>query len=220
MNSQSFNLNQVALFSELTPQQIELLQSISHVRKYQPGEFAFHFGDIPRSLYVLIKGTVKVFMSDATGKEVVLHYFKPINLVGEYANLTDKPFPASCVFETEGIMLLIDYPLFKEKILTLPDVSIRMLASLTTKIKHLENILNRGLLMDASTRIVSVLLDDPDIFSSLKHRQIAALLNLTPETLSRVLRKLKDIGALDPDSSLIKVINPSILRDFLSQENE
>ncbi len=209
-------LKQIPLFSQLKEEELESLEQISRVKSYGAGEYAFHAGDPSDYLYILIEGTVKVYMMDAKGKEVILHYFNPVTLVGEYANLNRKPFPAFALFDAPGKMLIIDFNKFKETLLTHPDISLRLISSLVAKIKTLEEMLNRGLMQDANARIIKILQEDETLFTTLKHWQIAALLHLTPETLSRILKKLKDYGAIEktPQGG-IHVLHPEKLQEYL-----
>jgi CRP/FNR family transcriptional regulator len=209
-------LKQIPLFSQLKGEELESLGQISRIKGYGAGEYAFHAGDASDILYILIEGTVKVFMIDAKGKEVILHYFNPITLVGEYANLNQKPFPAFALFDAPGKMLLVDFKQFKAEFLAHPDISLRLISSLVVKIKTLEDMLNRGLMLDSNARIIKLILEDEALFANLKHRQIASLLHLTPETLSRVLKKLKDLKLIEktPEGG-IKVLEKQKLQEFL-----
>jgi CRP/FNR family transcriptional regulator, dissimilatory nitrate respiration regulator len=200
-------LKSLDLFHKFTVDELKELAEVCSLRKYSPGEHAFHAGDPANYMYFLIHGTVKVYMLDNKGREIVLHYFNPVCLVGEYANFMQVPFPAHACFETHGEMLLVDFEVFKKEYLSYPHISLRMIASLTTKIKMLEDMVNRGLVLDSTERIAKLIYDNEDIFNHLKHRQIASLLNITPETLSRVIKKLKEDDILDAESKEVKIIN-------------
>ena len=208
-------LKSLDLFQKFSVDELKDLALACSIRKYNPGEHAFHAGDPANFMFFLIHGTMKVYMLDNKGREIVLHYFNPVCLVGEYANFMQVPFPANACFETHGEMLLVDFEVFKKDYLSYPHISLRIIGSLTTKIKMLEDMVNRGLVLDSTERIAKLIYENEDIFNHLKHRQIASLLNITPETLSRVIKKLKEEGILDAESKDVKIINPGKLKAFV-----
>jgi CRP/FNR family transcriptional regulator len=52
------------------------------------------------------------------------------------------------------------------------------------------------------------------MFNKLKRAESSVLLHIQPETLSRVLKKLKRLEIIDIDVKKVKVINPMRLNDI------
>lgn len=59
-------------------------------------------------------------------------------------------------------------------------------------------------MMDAVTRTAKFIYEHEDLFISLKHNKIASILNMTPETLSRILKKFKTRGIIQKDGEHTK----------------
>jgi len=187
-------LRTLPLFRDLNDETFAELTAIARHRIFKKGEILFYEGDDAKDLTVLIRGVLKLFKTSSSDKEVILHYFTPVTLVAEVAVLHRIPYPATAVFETDGEVLLIDYAAFESLFLNDPELVRILLLSLSMKIRTLEAVIERGLVMDASERVLNLLKTSPELFESMRHYEIANILNLTPETFSRTLAKLRSDG--------------------------
>ncbi len=210
----AMNLKDIYLFESLNRSNITRLEEISSVKKYKKDQFLFFEGDRAESLFILIDGIVKIYKSDTKGNEVVLNHFYPIALIAELANLEHIGYPASAVFETEGKVLAIDYNLFETEFLKNPDISFLIIKSLTKKLKALDKIISQNLTMDSASKVARFIFENEDHFMELKHNKIASILNITPETMSRVMRKLKESKAVGRRDSKNRVIDREVLKKF------
>ncbi|WP_456463904.1 Crp/Fnr family transcriptional regulator [Persephonella sp.] len=182
----------IYLFRHLNEEQLKKLQSISFVKDFRRGELLFYEGEEPKYLYILIEGAIRVYKTDFKGNEITLHYFHPINMIAEVANFENFPYPATAEFETDGKVVAIDFNRFKNEFLKDPEVSFNVIKSLAYKIKILNDIIVQNMMMDAVSRVAKFIDEHEDLFKELKHNKIASLLNITPETFSRILKKFKD----------------------------
>jgi CRP/FNR family transcriptional regulator len=208
------NFKEIYLFENLKGAQLKRLQEISRIRKHKRGEIIFFEGDRPRELNILTDGAVKVYKSDPKGKEVVINYFYPVTLVAELANLERIPYPASAVFETDGAVISVDYHLFEEEFLKNPDISFLIIKSLTRKLRNLDTVISQNLTMDATSRVAKLIDDNGNLFAHLKQNKIAAILNITPETMSRVMKKLKESGIIEYEEKRLKITDPEGLKEL------
>jgi CRP/FNR family transcriptional regulator len=63
----------------------------------------------------------------------------------------------------------------------------------------LNEFIDSTVVLSADARVAKLILESPEIFEVLKHNQIASFLNITPETLSRVISRLKQKGIISID---------------------
>ncbi len=209
-------LKNVFLFKHLNDQQLKELKEISKIKPLKAGEMLFYEGEEPKYLNLLIKGVVRIYKVDSRGKEVTITYLCPVSLIAEVANLTHFPYPANAEFETNGMVLQIDYKQFENKFLKNPEICFSIVQSLLAKIKVIENAFSENFILDATSRVAKFLYEDEELFNQLKHTKIASLLNLTPETLSRVIKKFKDMGVLEKKNNKYIVKNREELKKFFS----
>ena len=190
------------------------IKEITHTKRFQKDEIIFFEGDNPNYFYILLFGFVKVYKTDHKCNEIVLHNFAPVSFIAEMASIESFKFPASAICTSDCEIALIKKDEFITILKTNPEISFALTKSLTRKIKALEGLLNRSLIFDATTKIASYIYHNEELFKTKKNKLIANELNTTPETLSRVLKKLKDLGILDEDSNIIAKEKLELLLHF------
>ena len=207
-------LTDVYLFKNLSECQIERLKQISTIKKFKKAAHLFFEGDEPKKLNILIEGIIKIYKTDFKGNEVVLKYFYPASIIAELANLDQIPYPASAMFETDGKVISLDFHLFEKEFLKNPDVSLSMIKSLTSKLRYLETIISRNLTMDATARVAKFIYENENLLPQLKKNKIASILHITPETMSRVLKKLKEDNVIENRNKQLNILDKAKLKKF------
>jgi len=208
------NFRGIYFFENLTEKQIERLGQISVSKKYKKGNILFFQGDKAVGLHILTEGALKVYKTDLRGNEVVMNYFYPVNLIAELASLDHITYPATALFETDGSVITVDYKIFEEEFLKNPDISFSIIKSLTKKLRYLDSVISHNLTMDSSGRVAKFIYENEPLFLQLKQNKIASILNITPETMSRVIRKLKGCNIIEIKGRKITVTNREALRDY------
>ena len=188
--------HEIPLFASLDATQLAMLSEMSRAKRYRKGEFLFYEGDDPASLMILTQGALRLYKSADDGREVVLHRFTPVSLIAEMAVHNRIPFPATAVFESDGEVIFIDHGRFEARFLGDPELSRLLILSLSTKIRALEALIARNLVMDSRARVLHFVETSPELFASMRRYEIAEMLNMTPETLSRMLKKLVEEGTI------------------------
>ncbi|QOP40253.1 Crp/Fnr family transcriptional regulator [Sulfurimonas marina] len=197
-------LKDLYLFNSLNDDEIKAIESMTLVKKLQKGEILFYEGEGADSFYILLEGELKLYKTNAKANEVVLHHFIEPTMVAEMATIENTPFPATASAQKDNTFVaVIDKENFLKLIEEIPQLSWHIIKSLTHKIKGLEKSINRNLVFDATAKVCSLIDEHKDIFQTHKKIDIANILNITPETLSRTLRKLKDLEILDENNNLL-----------------
>ena len=81
----------VSIFSKLSQTDIEDLTKIAAAKKYAPDKAVFFQGDPSDSLYIVVKGSVKVAKASEDGREKILDILGPGEIFGEFAMLDGHP---------------------------------------------------------------------------------------------------------------------------------
>jgi len=202
------------LFKHLDEERFERLKEISSIVEYKKGTILFFEGDETKNLFILLDGILQVYKTDQKGNKVILHHFFPIDLIAEIVNLEHMRYPASAEFETDGRVLAINYEIFEKEFLKDPEVAFAFIKSLSKKIKYLENVIATNLVMNSTARVAKFICEHGHRISKLKKSLIAADLNMTPETLSRILKKLSTLGLIEKQKDEIVILDREGLETF------
>lgn len=107
VNTIAERLNRVSIFAPLSDEEIERLANVSTSRIYAPGENIVTIGQEGNSMFVVIRGTVKVQIPEKTYLKT-LGTLKENDFFGEMSLLTGEPRSASVVAFEESEVLRID----------------------------------------------------------------------------------------------------------------
>lgn len=184
-------LREIPLFESLDEETFTKLKSMAKSRSYKKGEILFFQGDEPKELVILTKGVLKLFKTATNDREIILNYFTPVSFVAEVALLHRIPYPATATFEADSEAILINYKEFESIFLGNPELARLLILSVSKKVRMLESVIERGLVMDATERVVNMIKKSPELLETMRHYEIANILNLSPETFSRILKKLQ-----------------------------
>lgn len=206
-------LKKIHLFCALEDDELEMIRSISIFKKLQKDEILFYEGESAEAFYILLEGELKLYKTTSKANEVVLHHFVEPIMVAEMATIEQIPFPATASAQKdETLVAIIQTQKFLALLEKIPSLSWHIIKSLTLKIKTIEKLVQRDMVLDAQAKVCSLLQEDPKIFENHKKADIANLLHMTPQTLSRTIRKLKDLKVLDQHS---KVYDTKKLQELL-----
>lgn len=198
------DLRHFYFFENLSNEQLETIDSFAIRRRMSKGSILFYAGEEPKSLTLLTKGILKVYKTDPKNNEIVMHRFTPTSLIAEMAVFEGLPYPASAAFETDGEVIQIDFVRFKNEFLYDPDVAFVFFKSLSRKIRYLESVIALNVVLDSTSRLAKFIYDTDGAALKTKHYQLA---EYTPETISRVFKKLFKLDLLEKDGSNYKIKN-------------
>jgi CRP/FNR family transcriptional regulator len=210
-----YDLREIQLFSKLSDRHVAEIKEHAVIRQFGKEGIVFYEGDRGEYLYVVIEGTVKLYKTSPKGTQIQINRFDAPAVVGEYACFERMPFPATCEFVTDGKMALIPYD-YIYKNLSNSDFSLEIIKSLTSKIMVLSALIHKETIFSSEAKVAKMLLENSEIFSKLKYNEVASILNLTPETLSRIFNKMKKEGLIEVNKSHeVSVIDPVALEQVI-----
>lgn len=205
-----YEIEEVALFSKLNENFLKEIRENLLIKQFKKGSVVFYEGDTSEYLHILLGGTVKVFKTTPKGAQVQINRFIAPSLIGEFACFENEPFPATCEFIRDGVIGMLHFDKFYEY-LRHPDFSLELIKSLSGKVSVLSALVHKETVLSSEAKVADLILSKPSTFSRLKNNEIASILNLTPETFSRILTKLKKEEIIKIDSHKLEVINEDAL---------
>jgi CRP/FNR family transcriptional regulator len=209
-----FELKDIPLFAKLSTTQLGELQSQMHIHHYEKESIVFYEGDESEYLHILLDGVVRLYKTAPKGTQVHMHNFAAPEIIALFAAFEQIPFPATCEFLGEGAVGLLPLTKIYECMKNV-DFSISLVSALSKRMKLLADLLHKETIYTTEAKISDVLLNNPSVFKHLKNTEIASILNMTPETLSRILSKLKKEKIIIIEEHEVTILNDNALHHII-----
>jgi len=214
-------LSQFYMFSELQPAQIEPLANGTRMIDAPRGGILFNRGDRAHGFYLLLEGQIKLGVISPQGDEKVIGLIQPGESFGEAVLFLERTFPIYAQATLDSKVLLIT----RDAIFDILDNDVtvvrRMLAGISARNRQLVNDIESISLQNSTQRLIGYLLqistDSPNperVQLPANKLTIASMLNITPETLSRVMLRLQTAKLIEVNGKEIVITNVAGLRNF------
>jgi CRP-like cAMP-binding protein len=171
-------------------------------------EMLFHEGDEGGAMYLLAQGTIQLFRTSEDGREVVIRLMKPGEMFAEAVLFERDDYPVSAVALVPSEVFLMPKRQF-HCLLEQPGFRREFIANLLAKQRYLADRVYRLAAFDVETRFFSFLRDHwgerEQYTVDISKRDVAAAIDALPETLSRLLLKLRDDGTLEWEGSRLRL---------------
>ena len=203
---------------------LELLEEGAHFVRFGSGASVFERGSMPTGLFFVHSGAVRLMSRCPEGRPKVVEIFEPGGMFGEIGVFTGQRYRTW----TQAIGAVVLIHVARERMLEAVAVDNalcnRMLGAVCARTQRLVDAISSTASGTASVRVASYLLEQlgrsprPDacVVLPAPKKAIASLLNLTPETLSRVLRNMVEEGVITVGGRRIHVRNRPLLAAMLS----
>lgn len=179
--------------------------------QFNRGQIIFHEGDKADGFYMVEKGKIKVFKLSYEGKEQILHIYGPGHAFGEVPVYEGKNFPASSMALEKSVILFLPRDKFVDLITQTPGLGMNLLADLSRRLREFTIQIENLSLKEVPARLAAYFLtlskeqkNEKQVVLPISKAQLSNLIGTTPETVSRILKKMMD-------SSYIKVETKTIL---------
>jgi CRP-like cAMP-binding protein len=200
-------LHNVPLFADLTERELGMLAARAISREYEPGEIIFSEGDKCEGLYVVQAGSVKIFNTSAGGREQVLHIEKANNSLAELPVFDGGTYPASAAALEQCALLFISKKEFRALCLERPEVSLKVLKVVSSRLRHLVGIIEELSFTTVRNRLASWLMQRAndngektpggiELTLSVNNQELAFQIGTVRELVSRNLSQFQSEGIL------------------------
>jgi len=209
-----YHLEEIPMFANLKPQYLSLIKESMFIKEYKKDSIVFFEGDSSDYMYIILEGKVKLYKTTPKGSHVHINILKAPDLIGEFACFEKQPFPATCEFVTDGKMGLLPFNVVYS-LLDNKDFSLEIIKSLTAKVMLLSALIHKETVLSSEAKVADIIINKPKIFERLKNNEIADILNVTPETLSRILSKFKKEGIISMKKGVLTILDGNKLMQIL-----
>ncbi len=215
--------DKLSLFSNLTPAEREELLETSRLQDFKKGTPIFHHGTPVSSFYIIADGAVRLYRETPEGKEITLTIAILGDMLGDHELFENKPtYQAHAVAAEDCLLLTYNSNWIKKKVQEHSSLTLNMLAAISKKGSRSTIDREQLVTMKTPQRIGCFLLHLCDVFNlnpksfvlPYSKATIASKLGMEPESFSRALGKLKDIGVTVQGNN-VSIADSSTLERFV-----
>ena len=195
----------------LPPEILRAFSQLPIVRSFPKNTVILSQGDRTDSLYVILSGSVKFFVSDVSGRELVLGTAGAGEYFGEMV-LDEGPRSASVLTLEPSRFAIITKSEMRDALATNPDFALHLIVNLIRRVRALTENVRSLALMDVYGRVARLLLDlavEQDdkwvIAEPLTQREIASRIGASREMVSRVFKDLAYGGYISTRGRRIEI---------------
>jgi len=205
------DLKCIPLFEGLPEAELRALSERTVTRSYPKQAIIVSEGDESDSLYMILSGRVKIYLSDETGKELILAIKGAGQYFGEMV-LDEQPRSASVMTLEPAQFAILSRADFRAFLLTHAAVALQLVQNLIRVARGLNQNVRSLAMLDVYGRVARILLElavqqngKLIIPERLTQKDIAARVGASREMINRILRDLTTGGYVSVEDGRITI---------------
>jgi CRP/FNR family transcriptional regulator len=207
-----------SIFCDLNQKELSILDSSKHCNIYKRGEQILREGTCPYGIFCINSGKVKLTKLGEGGKEQIVAFAKPGDVIGYKAILSGEPYSASATALEETSVCFISKEVFfgmVEKNITL---SLQLMKLLSNEVRTMRQQVIHMTQKSVRERMAEALLflqqvygfekDNLTLNVTLSRKEIANIVGTATETAIRLLSEFNKDGIIELKRKKIKILKP------------
>ncbi|MGX7000477.1 Crp/Fnr family transcriptional regulator [Caballeronia sp. KNU42] len=190
--------------------------------KVKKGSMIYRQGELGFTFYFLLSGRVQVSIFQSDGSEFILEVMGPWAMFGETPAMDGFPRIATAIAVESTELIEFDIRVINETISACPELAVSLMRIVALKQRILASRIQYLALPKPEMRIGELLGRLAELYGEkhegetlismvLTHEQIAAMTGASRVTVTRALKRLTTVGAIELRQRRIWVIDPSKL---------
>lgn len=213
-------LRQCRLFADCPPAVIEKISCLTSVRAVNAGSDLFGERTPVCGFFIVQHGAIKLHRVTASGRQHVIHFFRPYESLGEETLVSATGYAATATATEASQVFMVEKAGFLEMMRKDSELTLSLLRSLSMQVELLVGRLDELTLKDVPTRVADWLLHrcaDPSsrlpqtVHVPESKRLLASELGTSSETLSRTLARFRDQRLLRVQGRAVTLLCPARL---------
>ena len=201
------------LFPQFEPELIEILDKNAIERSFHAGEEIVRTGQYIKSTVLVLRGRIKIYRQNDEGSEFLIYYLGPgeacaVSLICALQSQTSE-ITAKAVEDTEVLMLPVQ--LMDELMIKFKSWSHFVIQTYRNRFDEMLTVIDNIAFKNMDERLEFYLkrskTDSGKLILNLTHQEIADDLNSSREVISRLLKKMEQLGKIKLNRNSIEFIN-------------
>ncbi len=166
-------------------------------------------------MHVLLSGKVKLFKLAEDGKEQTIFVFGPGEPFCLCSTFSDGKMPANLSALEDSKVLFISPSKFQTLIQEDPTILLNMMSVMAKRLKDAMVMIDSLSLKQIPSRLAAYFLSKNEegwLKLDISYRELSKIIGVTPEALSRTLKKMSKEKLIEVDGTNVRVINTEQLK--------
>lgn len=216
------------MFSKLSDNQITTLVQTVGIAELAEGDVLFTTADAVREVFILQSGRMKLSRVSSDGNEKILELLSAGQSFAEAVLFSESvTYPVNATAISECRVWCIDGIHYRELLRNSSDACFAVMQQMSRRLHLLVREIDLLTLENATTRLISFLLEQApkgsvkscEITLDFSKLVLASRLSIKPETLSRILSRLKREGLIQTHDRTISLNDISELRRWMNSSH-
>lgn len=216
-------LRRAYLFADMSEPHMQLLVNSLQDVHLDAGKTLFRQGQAAERFYFVREGLVKLFRLSPEGDEKIIEIMRPGETFAEAVMFMGNQgrYPVNAEAINESRVYAFEQKIFLNLLRESNEATFGLLGSMSRRLHMLVNQIESLTLQNATYRLVAYLLEQiprdvktsPEVQLTTPKGVIASRLAIQPETLSRILAKLRQGGLIEVHGNHITIRDVQALRE-------
>lgn len=201
-------LSEIPLFAGLSQSEVQALAMRAVEKRFEAGQMLFWEGEPCAGIFLIAQGSVKIFKTASSGREMMLALERAPSTVAELPLFDGGAYPASVRAEEAVVSYFINKADFQSVCREFPDVALKVLAVVGRRLRHLVMIVESITFGSVTQRLARLLLDErADQFALPTHQEVASRLGTVREVVSRNLARFRAQGLIRMEDRRVMILD-------------
>ena len=201
--------------------ELDKLSQGREIRTYQKKDIIFEAGKMPRNLYLIQSGKVKICKSTADGRELIIEIATTGQYLGHLDIISGNDYSETAITLETATIAVIPKDDFLKLLYGNKNVTAKFVKQLANNVMEKEEQILTMAYFNVRKRVADAILqlaenesDNKNKVLSMYREDLAAVVGTAKETLIRMLSEFKDAGYIDIQRGMILILKEDKLANM------
>lgn len=208
-------------FASLNAEARHVLGQRMRRRRYKAGTVLFNKGDMGITLYLIIKGQVRLLDPVESGEELIIGMSGEGESIGELSLFDGQPRSATAIALNDVEVLALAREDFIAVIRAQPDLALVLMANMARTIRRMNEEVEGATLLDLPGKVAKKLLEmsaslrrpaEAEVVLKITQEELAGTVGASRVSVNKILGDFADAGAVLVAKGRVTILKPELLR--------